>query len=227
MKRRERVAHSFLASIKPSNPSKVLNQPWPEKISSSFQDPSVQHYLLGIDGRVVTSNCGTVFCSFKICASTQSVNSVSASLRVSLGSISRLLKTLLFRPFQMYHSIHANWWSSICGKTLQKRWSMFVKRELVGKIAGFVGIFERAQTWSAVGHSKNTWLIDSSSAPHLAHHISPSILRACKFFLAATHFVTNCHRKCLIFGGHRIFQQNALRTSTVGPNNNGGLALSG
>ena len=46
-------------------------------------------------------------------------------------------------------------------------------RELVGKIAGFKiagfdDIFERAQTCSAGGHSKNTWFIDFSFAIHLA-----------------------------------------------------------
>ena len=86
------------------------------------------------------------------CASAHNVDSVSANLSVSVGSISKLLKTLLFLAFQMYHSIHANWWSSICGKILQNRWSMFVKRELVGKIVGFDGIFERAQTWRTRGH---------------------------------------------------------------------------
>ena len=42
------------------------------------------------------------------CASVQSVDSTFASRSVSLRSISRLLNTLLFRPFQMYHNIHAN-----------------------------------------------------------------------------------------------------------------------
>ena len=46
------------------------------------------------------------------------------------------------------------------------------ERELVGKISGFDGIFEKAHTCSIGGHSKNIWFIDSSSVPHLAHHIS-------------------------------------------------------
>ena len=223
--RDERLARTFLAPNSPSKPSRVLSQPCPEKISFSFQEPSVKHHLPVIDGRVVTSMCCTFLCSFNICVSAQSVVSVSAKLSVSLGSMSRLLKTLLFLPFQIYDSIHANWWSSICGKTLQKRWSMFVNSELVGKLAGFDGIFERAQNWSVEGHSKNTWFIDSSSAPHLAQRISPCIPLACRFFLTAIHVVTNCHRKCFIFGGHRIFQQNAFNISTVGPNINGGLSL--
>ena len=87
----------------------------------------------------------------------------------------------------MYHSIQANWWSSICGRTLQKRWSIFVKRELVGKIDGFDGIFKSAQTWSAGGHSKNTWFIDSYEAPHLAQTMSSCIPFARRFFLSAIH----------------------------------------
>jgi len=71
-----------------------------------------------------------------------------------------------------------------------------VKRELVGKIAGFGGIFERVQTWIAGGHSKNTWFIDSSWAPHLTQQIYSCIPLACKFFFATVHLVTNYPRKC-------------------------------
>lgn len=52
------------------------------------------------------------FCVIEACASSQSNDSVSASLRMSLGSTSILVKILLFRHFQRYHKIHANWWSS-------------------------------------------------------------------------------------------------------------------
>ena len=62
---------------------------------------------------------------------------------------------------------------------------MFVKRDLVGKIAGFDGIFERTKTGE---NSKNTWL-DSSSPPYLAQTISPVIPRACKFFLTAKNYM--------------------------------------
>ena len=160
--RSERLARTFLAPNSPSNPSRVLNQSCPEKISFSFQEPSVKHHYPGIDGRVVTSMFCTFLCSFNICTSAQNVDYVSAKLSVSLGLMSILLKTLLFIHFQIYHSIHTNWWLSICGKTLPKRWSIFVNSELVGKIVGFDGIFERAQTWSVGGHSKNTCL----SIPH-------------------------------------------------------------
>ena len=203
--RGERLARTFLAPISPLKPSKVLNQPCHENISFSFQEPSVKHHLPGIDGKIVISTCGTLLCSFNTCASAQSIDYVSAKLSVSLGSISRLLKTLLFLHFQMYHNIYANWWSSICRKTLQNRWSIFVKRELVGENSWIRWYLWECPTWSAGGHSKNTWFIDSSSAPHLAQHISPCIPRACRFFLTAIYPVTNCHRKCFIFGGHRLF----------------------
>ena len=94
--RGERVARTFLAPNRPSNPSRVLNQPCPEKISFSFQEPSVKHHLPGINGKVVTSMCRAVLYSFNICVSAQSVDSVSAKFSVSLGSKSRLLKTLYF-----------------------------------------------------------------------------------------------------------------------------------
>ena len=150
MKKRETSPNIHLPN-NPSKLSKVLNQPCPEKILSFFQEPSVKHHIHGIDGKIVSTICDNVLCSFNICASTHSVNYVSAILSVSIRSISRLLKILLFLSFQMYHSIYANWWSSICGKTLQNRWSMFMKRELVEKIVGFDGIFERAQFdwWSS------------------------------------------------------------------------------
>ena len=106
--RGERLARTSIAPISPSNPSKVLSQPCPEKISFSFHEPSVKDHLPRIDGRVVTSMCGTFLCSFNICASAQSVDFVSAKLSVFLGSMSRLLKTLLFLHFQIYHSIHAD-----------------------------------------------------------------------------------------------------------------------
>ena len=101
------------------------------------------------------------------------------------------------------------------------------RENLAGKIAGFDGIFEGAQTWIAGGHSKNTWFMDSSWAPHLPKQIPPCIPLACKFFFTVIHPVTNCHRKCFNFGGHYIFQQKAFRTSIVGQINNGGLSLSG
>ena len=104
---------------------------------------------------------------------------------------------------------------------------MFVKRELVGKMAGFDGIFDSAQTWIAGGHSKNTWFIDSSGAPHLTQQMSPCSPHACKFFLTAIHPDTNCHKKCLIFGEHFTFQEKAFKASTVGPNTSGGFFLSG
>lgn len=106
----EREARIFFAPIKSSNPYKVLYHPWPEKISFSFQKPSVKHYLPGIDGRIVVFTCGVLFWLFNICTSAQSFDFISASLRVSRGSTSRLLKTLLYLLFQMYHSIYANWW---------------------------------------------------------------------------------------------------------------------
>lgn len=107
-----------------------------------------------MDCRFLTSTGYFAWFIFSICASAQSIDFVSANLSVSLGSMSILLNTLVFLPFQIYHNIHANWWSSMFRRTLQKRWSVFVKRKLVEKLIRFDGIFESAQTWSAGGHSK-------------------------------------------------------------------------
>ena len=118
----------------------------------------------------------------------------------------------------MYYNVHENWWSSIFWRTLQKRWFIFVKRELEEKIAGFDCIFESVQTWRAWGHSKNTWCIDSYDAPHLAQHIFLCIPLAFRLFLTAIHPDTSCHKKCLIFGGHLTFEHNTFKISIVGPN---------
>ena len=64
---------------------------------------------------------------------------------------------------------------------------------------------------------KTLVFIDSSGAPHIAKHISSWIPLACMFFLTVMHPVTICHKKCFIFGGHRIFQQNVFSGATAGP----------
>ena len=127
--RGERLALTFLAPNNPSKAAKVLYQPCPENCSLSFQEPSMKHHVLGIDGTILSCTWCANLWSLTTCASAQSVDSSSANLSVSHGSISRLLNTLLFWLFQIYHSIHANWWSSIFGVTLQKRWSIFAKIE--------------------------------------------------------------------------------------------------
>lgn len=127
-----------------------------ENNSLIFYESSVKHYLHGIDGTVATT-CDRVCsipCVSEFCVSAKSNDYVSANWSVSLGSISKLLKTLAFWAFHMYHRIHTNWWSSNSGITLQNKWSIFSKSELVGKIFGFDGILENAQTWITSGHSK-------------------------------------------------------------------------
>ena len=61
----------------------------------------MKHHLPGIDGKDVISTCDTVLCSFTIYVSARSVDYVSANLNISLGSISRLLKTLF--NFQLFN----------------------------------------------------------------------------------------------------------------------------
>ena len=171
-----------------------------------------------MDCKFLTSTDCAARCVFSSCASVHSVNSISAILSVSLRSMSILLNTLFFLPFQIYHKIHAKWWSSIRGSTLQKRWSIFVKRELVGKIAGFDSVLDSAQTWRARGHSKNTWFIDSLPAPHLAQHMSPCIPLASKFFFTVMHPDTICHKKCLTSGGIVPSSKTLLRYPLWGQN---------
>ena len=87
----------------------------------------------------------------------------------------------------------------------------------MGKNYGYEGIRESAQTWTAGGHSKITWFIDSSGAPHSAQIVSPCIPLGLKLFLTAVHPDTSCHKKCFILGGHRTFQQKAFGGETEGP----------
>ena len=152
----------------------MLYQPCPENKSLSFHDPSMKHHRPGVANVEVVCTWCPLIGSFITCASAQSDESNYANLSVYLGSISRLLKTLLFWPFHIYHNIHVNWRPSIFGLTLQKRWSILAKRELIGKILGCDGILDNTHTWRAGGHSKNTWFIDSSGSPHRTH-ISPCI----------------------------------------------------
>lgn len=86
-------------------------------------------------------------------ASGQSIDFVSANLKVSQGSISKLMKTLLFFSFQVNYNIQTSWWSSCCWDPHQNRWSIFVKNEWVGKISNI----------------QNMWSIVSSIALHRAH----------------------------------------------------------
>ena len=178
------LARVFLAPNKPSNPSKVLYHPCLEYDSWFFHDPSVKHHLPGILGVMAFTGkrIWSVPCVSLSCASDQSKDSVSASLKVSLGSISKLLNTLLFLPFQIYHKIQAKWWSSIAGDTLQNKWSMFAKSDWVRKISGLDEMCDSAHTCTAGGHSKNTWFMDSSGSPHRAQTVSPWIPLAFNFF---------------------------------------------
>lgn len=54
---------------------------------------------------------------------------------------------------------------------------------------GFEAILDNAQTCTAGGHSKNTWLMDSLDAPHLAQIVSSCIPRAFRFFFTAINCV--------------------------------------
>ena len=189
----ERHALTFLAPIKPSYPGNVLSQPCPENRSLSFQDPSVKHHLPVVPKLGMTWTSCAHLLLLITCASAQSVDSTSSNRSVSLGSISRLLNTLLLWAFQMYHNIHTNWWSFIFGLTLQIRWSILAKREPIWKKFGFDGILDSAQTWRVGGHSKNTWFNDSSGSPHRAHQVSPCIPLALRFFVTAIQPDINCH----------------------------------
>ena len=98
--RGDRDALTFLVPIRPSKPSRVLYQPCPEKGSLSFHDPSVKHHLPGMIGRLVasTSLFWETLCASETCASVQNRDSVFANFKVSLGSISILLKIYYFFP---------------------------------------------------------------------------------------------------------------------------------
>ena len=151
------LALVFLAPIRPSKPSKVLYHLYPEKkISSSFYDPSVKHHIPGMIGRLVvsTSIFWKTLCANETCASVHNIDFVSANFKVSLGSTSILLRTLLFLHIQIYHNIQANWWSSICGITLQNKLSIFAKSDGLGKTTGFDEMFEMPKLVSPVDIQK-------------------------------------------------------------------------
>ena len=98
------LALVFLPPIKPSTFQCVI-LPLSRIDFLIFHDPSVKHHLPGIYSTIAsTSNrVWLIPCVSELCASAQSNDSFSANLRVSIGSISKLLKTLLFLPFNMYH----------------------------------------------------------------------------------------------------------------------------
>ena len=133
------LALVFVAPINPSKPSWVLYHPCPEYISWIFQDSSVKHYLPGIVGTIDGTGNWVWFipCIGEFCASAQSNNFISVNLRVSLGSISKSLNTLLFLHFHILHRNHAKWWSFLSGETLQNKLSILVNSDWVENISGF------------------------------------------------------------------------------------------
>ena len=75
------------------------------------------------------------------------------------------------------------------------------KIDCTGKMSGLDGTRQSAQTWTAGGHSKNIWFIDSSDAPHSVQSVSPCIPLALNFFLTDIYPDTRYDRKCFILGG--------------------------
>lgn len=145
------LAFVFLAPIKPSKRSNKLYHPCPKNISWFFHNPSVKHHLPWLDGTIVATGnqFWSIPCASEVYASAQSNDSVSASLRVSLGWTSKILNTLLFLPFHMYYKIQANWWSSNSTETLQNKWSLFANNDYVGNMSGIDGTLESTQTWTS------------------------------------------------------------------------------
>lgn len=135
---------------------------------------SVKHHLSGIVGNVdISTYLDWVILWVNVnCASTDNTDYVSVNVRVSLGSMFKLLKILLFRAFQIYHKIQTNWWSSRCGITLQNKWSIFVKSDSIGKKSGFNGILESAQTCTVGGYLKTHGLLISQLL-HILYSVYP------------------------------------------------------
>lgn len=92
-----------------------------------------------------------------------------------------------------------------------------MKTEDDGKTAGEEGILENAHVRSAGGYSKSTWLVDSSSAPHILQHKSQSIPWVLRFFETGSVPDKISHTKYLNFGGHFSFQANTNKGFTFGP----------
>ena len=92
-----------------------------------------------------------------------------------------------------------------------------MKTDADGKISGEEGILESAQVCSAGGHSKRTWLVVSSSAPHVLHRVSQTIPRVVRFLDTGSVPERNYHTKCLNFGGHFRFQEKDNNGLILGP----------
>ena len=88
---------------------------------------------------------------------------------------------------------------------------MFTKIECEGNLSGFVGTVESAHVWITGGHSKNTWLMVSSSVSHLAHYMLHCIPLAFRFFFTDKQHATIFCKKCLILGETPNFQKKALQ----------------
>ena len=223
--RGERLALTFLAPINLSKPARVLNQPCPENISFSFQEPSLKHHFPGIDGRVAASMCGTALYMFNICASAQSVDSIYANLSVFLRSMSKWKLCYSFLSRCTIESMQTDD-HPFAGELCRRDDPCLRRESLLGKWLDLMVSFKGPKSEVLEDIQKNPWFIDSSSALHLAQHTSPCIPLGRRFFLTAIHPDTNYHKKCFIFGGHHIFQKNAFNTSNVGPNNRCGFYLS-
>ena len=82
-------------------------------------------------------------------------------------------------------------------------------------MSGFDEIRERAQTWTAGEHYKNTWFIDSKSAPQRARWMSPCIPLILNFFLTDIQPETICHKKMLNLRWDTNFPRMCLQTGDV------------
>lgn len=91
--------------------------------------------------------------------------------------------------------------------------------EALGKIFGFDGIFENAHIFTARGHSKQTWFIDSSSTTKIIHCESHLMSEVCKFFMTGTYPYIAGQTNCLNFGGHCKVHVNASRGFVSGLKN--------
>lgn len=98
----------------------------------------MKHHHPEVWGKIANSSLDWVtHCVSVVWTSIQSAYYMCANRRVSLGSVSMLLKTISFHHFQIYQRIHANWWLSICDVVLQNKLSIFSKIDCKGKFYGF------------------------------------------------------------------------------------------
>ena len=113
----------FIDSIIFSSVTTTLHEPTMSRELISFLPCTIYRQTLECPDDCQSKVCGTIYCLARIVswAYAHTSPSTSATLRISCGFSSLLLKTLLLLFFQMYHNIHGKLLKSYSFGNRQKR----------------------------------------------------------------------------------------------------------